>query len=149
MKDKTAIYFTVLLVGGAICLFLYSLNNILNRQTYENRMSYDGRNYSLTTVDFSEVNEQLGMIDSDTTITRSYSICNIGNDSLYVLFVAPDCNCTGYHLSENKVAPNDTINITIDIDMREKHKGKFMLNTIVGLNTQKRLYRICIEGDVT
>lgn len=85
----------------------------------------------------------------DTVISRDYVIRNLGNDTLNVLFVSPDCNCTGYKLSSPAVLPGDSIILSMDIDMHHKRIGKFMINTILALNTEKRLYRIKIEGEVS
>lgn len=65
-----------------------------------------------------------------------------------MLFVHPDCNCTGYKLSQDVCAKNDSIQVVIDIDMHNKRLGKFMLTTIVALNTEQKLYRLCVEGEI-
>lgn len=90
----------------------------------------------------------IGAVISDTTLSFDYKIINTGTDSLLVLFVSPDCNCTGYRLSKDGVGIGDSISLKLYADLRNKHKGKFMLNTVVGLNTQQKLYRIAIEGNV-
>lgn len=107
-----------------------------------------GKNYPLTSVDFSGKREYLGSFSNDTTIWRSYIFKNVGDDSLHVLFVNPDCNCTSYHLSDTKVGKGDSIRLNIEIDMRKKQIGRFMLNTVVGLNTKHKLYNICVEGEI-
>ena len=73
---------------------------------------------------------------------------NTGADSLRVLFINPDCNCTSYKFSSMKVPANDSIVLTLDIDMRNKHRGNFMLSTVVALNTEQRLYGIRVTGEV-
>lgn len=90
----------------------------------------------------------IGAVISDTTLSFDYKMINTGADSLHVLFISPDCNCTGYRLSKSDVGIGDSISLKLYIDMRNKHKGKFMLNTVVGLNTRQKLYRIVIEGNV-
>ena len=77
-----------------------------------------------------------------------YGIINTGTDSLKVLFVSPDCNCTDYTLSKHSVGIGDTISLSLKINMRNKRQGRFMLNTIVGLNTKQRLYHILVVGNV-
>ena len=104
---------------------------------------------SLTHSDFRDVKEQISPVCQDTVISRDYVIRNLGNDTLNVLFVSPDCNCTGYKLSSPAVLPGDSIILSMDIDMHHKRIGKFMINTILALNTEKRLYRIKIEGEVS
>ena len=113
-----------------------------------NKESEDTPDYALTSVIFDNQREDLGQIISDTIVSRTYCVKNIGTDTLHVLFISPDCNCTGYKFSDNKAAPGDSLTLRIDIDMRNKHLGMFMLNTVVGLNTKEHLYGICITGEV-
>ena len=61
---------------------------------------------------------------------------------------SPDCNCTDYTLSKHSVGIGDTISLSLKINMRNKRQGRFMLNTIVGLNTKQRLYHILVVGNV-
>ena len=125
------------------------VKNMMARRVTTEEVKYEERTYNLTTVSFDEVREQLGPVKADTTVVRTYTIVNTGEDSLHVLGVSPDCNCTGYQLSANAVAPGDSIQLTIEIDMRNKKHGRFMLSTVVALNTSQRLHHVSIEGQVT
>lgn len=114
----------------------------------EDRTIEKAETYKNTIVECDLKAKNIGKIKSDTIVSFRYVFKNTGTDSLRVLFVKPDCNCTGYKLSSNKVATNDSIVLSIDIDMHNKHKGKFMLNTVVKLNTEQKLYGIRVIGDV-
>ena len=89
----------------------------------------------------------LGKVKSDTILSFSYHLINVGQNSLHIISVTPDCNCTGYSLSKSVADVGDSINLKLNVDMKNKHKGKFMLNTVVELNTRQRLYHILIEGE--
>ena len=95
--------------------------------------------------DFKKIN--LGKVKSDTTLSFSYHIKNTGDNSLHVISVTPDCNCTGYSLSKHVADIGDSITLILNLDMKNKHTGNFMLNTVVELNTKQRLYHILIEGE--
>lgn len=133
-----------LLIVTAVFLVLFAFEEI---QSFSPQKNYVP-NYPLTEVEVNMAQTDIGKIVSDTTIRVLYSFTNVGRDSLHVLFVHPDCNCTGYKLSQDVCAKNDSIQVVIDIDMHNKRLGKFMLTTIVALNTEQKLYRLCVEGDI-
>lgn len=133
-----------LLIVTAVFLILFAFEEI---QSFSPQKNYVP-NYPLTEVEVNMAQTDIGKIVSDTTIRVLYSFTNVGRDSLHVLFVHPDCNCTGYKLSQDVCAKNDSIQVVIDIDMHNKRLGKFMLTTIVALNTEQKLYRLCVEGDI-
>ena len=106
------------------------------------------RPITLSETDFNDVRDSLPSLRRDTVLKRKYQIVNKGADTLKVLFVSPDCNCTGYSLSSGYAVPNDSVELELEIDMRMKNVGKYMLNTVIGMNTEKRFYRIKLEGEV-
>lgn len=133
-----------------ISLVLCAISIILLAHKYfsYNKTVGEAEVYPNTTVECDLKHRDIGEIKSDTTVSFRYVFKNVGTNTLHVIFVKPDCNCTGYKLSSNKAAANDSIVLSIDIDMRNKHKGKFMLNTVVKLNTEQKLYGIRVTGDV-
>lgn len=147
-KGKTMMVLSAVLITVSIVLIVISINILMSKRQHKENSSFRDGVYDLTTVYFNDSTDDIGKIISDTVITRDYIIKNTGTDSLHVLFVSPDCNCTGYRLSSESVSSLDSIILSMDIDMRNKLEGEFMLNTVVGLNTQKKLYRICLKGEV-
>lgn len=129
-------------------LFIIMSAIVVTYKLYANKHDGDDSNVKLTEVaaDFSKTD--IGSVKADTTITFRYLMVNVGEDRLKVLSVNPDCNCTGYELSQNNANKGDSIILTLDVDMRNKHKGRFMLSTVICLNTKQRLYPILITGEV-
>ena len=105
-------------------------------------------NDPLTEVDFDETLIDVGTISNDTTIYQSYTLRNTGAHPLIVYQVSPDCNCTNYEISKGIAMPNDSIIILLTVDTQGKHVGKFMLNTVLQVNTQRQLYRLRLVGDI-
>lgn len=132
----------------SILLFITSLSIIISEYYKGNIMTENTESYHITTVECNIDQKDIGTIQADTTVTFDYIFKNTGSDTLRVLFISPDCNCTGYKLSSKKVSTNDSIVLSLDINMRNKHKGEFMLNTVVGLNTEQRLYGIRVKGKI-
>lgn len=151
MKLDMKKFLNILYLGGLICSFItiiVSVNLLMNKRCYGESVIFEGKKFDITSTDFSNVKDDIGLVISDTIVTCHCIMHNNGERNLRVLFVSPDCNCTEYRLSKNIAVPGDSIILSLVMDMRKKHKGKFMLNTVVGLNTRQRLHRISIEGEV-
>lgn len=137
LAKVSTIIFIVLTMLVAICKYVEyrkMINNHVERSTTD------------VWTNFGKID--IGQVKSDTVLSFNYKMINIGQDTLQVLFISPDCNCTYYNISQKKAVVGDSIMLKLKIDMRNKQKGRFMLNTIVGLNTNQRLYTIIVEGDV-
>lgn len=119
-KGKVTMTLTAVLVLVSVVLTAISIKTLIHKRQYKEDSGFSDRTYSLTTVYFNDSAEDLGKIKSDTIVTRDYIIRNTGKDSLHVLFVSPDCNCTGYRLSSESVSSSDSITLSIDIDMQNK-----------------------------
>lgn len=146
-NDGKKIDFATVILWTSAVLMAVSILLLVVKNTFFHGKDSDMFQEPMTEVscDFSKLN--VGEVKSDTTLQFDYLLKNIGEDSLRVLFVSPDCNCTGYKLSHRCVGEGDSIALALYVDMK-KHKGAFMLNTVVGLNTKQRLYRITIEGEI-
>lgn len=107
-ENKTKIL-SVLLFSAAILLSILSIWILKGNNNESEHISNGGKGAPLTSVAFEDSREDLGILVNDTTVWRSFVFKNIGNDSLHVLFIDPDCNCTSYHLSSNSVAIGDSI----------------------------------------
>lgn len=142
MQEKLSRLFMV------IALVLFCVSGYIWVTKDKGNVSWNETNVALTETDFGDVKDTLPSVKGDTLITRKYTIRNTGIDTLRILFVSPDCNCTGYTLSVPYAVPGDSMELGLEVDMSKKHIGRYMLNTVVGINTEKRLYRIRMEGEV-
>ena len=131
----------------AMVFFAMTIVVLVSKCLRNNSTAFKGEVTSITEVscNFKKIN--LGKVKSDTILSFSYHLINVGQNSLQIISVTPDCNCTGYSLSKSVADVGDSINLKLNVDMKNKHKGKFMLNTVVELNTRQRLYHILIEGE--
>lgn len=131
----------------AMVFFAMTIVVLVSKCLRNNSTAFKGEVTSITeaSCNFKKIN--LGKVKSDTILSFSYHLINVGQNSLHIISVTPDCNCTGYSLSKSVADVGDSINLKLNVDMKNKHKGKFMLNTVVELNTRQRLYHILIEGE--
>lgn len=137
---SVALVISAFLFVSAISVFVFKQIHVQSGDKFDE--------YCLTDVKCDFDASDIGDVPSDTIVTLNYKIKNVGTDSLHVLFVSPDCNCTGFSLSKQSAGVGDSIILSLEIDMKNKRKGRFMLNTVVGLNTKQRLYRVSVEGSV-
>ena len=131
----------------AMVFFAMTIVVLVSKCLRNNSTAFKSEVTSITeaSCNFKKIN--LGKVKSDTILSFSYHLINVGQNSLHIISVTPDCNCTGYSLSKSVADVGDSINLKLNVDMKNKHKGKFMLNTVVELNTRQRLYHILIEGE--
>ena len=135
-------------VAVSSVLILASIVKLLSSGK-DGKLDSPSAEWPLTSVEVVNDRLDLGPVPSDTVVFHEVLLVNSGTDSLRVEFVDPDCNCTGYTLTPCSVAATgDSLRLTLEVDMHKKQIGKFMLNTVVGMNTEKHLHRIVILGDV-
>ena len=79
-------------------------------------------------------------IPNDTIICFQYGLVNIGTNNLIIEDLNPSCSCSECYALDSIVLPNDTTQILMYINMKEK-VGLNKVNTIVTLNTKTELYR--------
>ncbi len=101
----------------------------------------------ITIVDFDDSMVNVGTLRKDTVIHHGYTFHNVGDKPLIVYYVSPDCNCTGYSISKKMALPGDSLTIDLTVDTKNK-KNRFMLSTVVRMNTDKGLYVLRLEGNV-
>lgn len=101
----------------------------------------------LTEVEFDEKLHDFGILPKDTVVFKTYTLKNIGENPLVIYLINPDCNCTDYELSKKIAIPGDSIQIKLQVDTKGKEK-KFMVNTVVRVNTQLQMYRLRLTGEI-
>ena len=150
MKNKWLNIICGVFILASLIVIAWSLISISEKQSNGSRrfVNISKLNDPLTEVTFDEVLFDVGKITVDSTIRQRYSFINSGIYPLIVYYIDPDCNCTNYEISKNIAMPNDSIIITLTIDMKDKRQGIFMLNSVVQLNTKKQFYLLRLIGDV-
>lgn len=96
---------------------------------------------------FLEKKIDFGSVPNDTVLTGKYDFVNPSRDTLIITSVNPDCTCTGYMLSREKIPPNDTGYITLKVSTRHK-SGAVVLYSTISANTPTRLYSLKMMANV-
>ena len=150
MKNRLINIICGVLIITSLVIIARSLMAISKKSTREFPQYVDETKPSdpLTEVDFEETLIDVGKLPADTTIYQNYTLKNIGIHPLIVYQISPDCNCTNYEISKGIAMPNDSIFVRLTVDTKNKHIGMFMINTVVSVNTAKRMYLLKLVGEV-
>lgn len=88
-----------------------------------------------------------GSVPKDTILMAKYYFMNSGNDTLIIKKISPDCTCTSYHLSKNKILTNDTAFIELEFNTEHKY-GAEKVYAIVEANTIAKMYKLTLKVNV-
>ncbi len=123
------------------CIFIVLLSVIISR-IYRSPVSVSKEDLGpVTDAKIIDKSIVLGNVPVDTVVNMKYRIVNTGQDILKVLNVNPDCSCTDFKISAVTVLPQDTTDIILIYDTKDRI-GENKINAIVKLNTQRRMYKI-------
>jgi hypothetical protein len=96
---------------------------------------------------FMQKKIDFGYVPGDTVLTGKYDFVNPSADTLVITSVNPDCTCTGYTLSKERIPPHDSGYITLKVSTREK-TGAVVLYSTISANTPTRLYSLKMMAHV-
>jgi hypothetical protein len=88
-----------------------------------------------------------GSVPNDTVLTGKYNFLNPSRDTLIITSVNPDCTCTGFTLSNEKIPPKDSGYILLKVSTKNK-SGAVVLYSTISANTPTRLYSLKMMANV-
>lgn len=74
----------------------------------------------------------------DDTLVVEYLLLNVGEDTLFIQNINPDCLCTDFSISSDTAAPSDSICLKLVIDLSNKF-GRNLVHVVIESNTEKRM----------
>ena len=132
-KKELVLYIVLVILAWSFVLLKKIYVNINDR--IENTFS------KLTDAKFLDKIIVMDSIPNDTIICFQYGLVNIGTNNLIIEDLNPSCSCSECYALDSIVLPNDTTQILMYINMKEK-VGLNKVNTIVTLNTKTELYKL-------
>lgn len=72
------------------------------------------------------------------TLVAEYLLVNVGDDTLFIHNISPDCLCTDYSISSDTAAPSDSIRLKLVVDLNNKF-GRNIIHVVIESNTEKRM----------
>lgn len=125
-----------------IVLVILAWSFVLLKKIYVNTKDRNENTISkLTDAKFLDKIIVMDSIPNDTIICFQYGLVNIGTNNLIIEDLNPSCSCSECYALDSIVLPNDTTQILMYINMKEK-VGLNKVNTIVTLNTKTELYKL-------
>jgi len=102
---------------------------------------------NLTQITFQEQEHDFGEVLSDTVLRVKYNFKNIGDDTLFILHILPDCNCTDYSISDDTllVGENGYIELTMNTNGKS---GETNSQTRIEVNTKDRFYHLFMTANI-
>ena len=125
-----------------IVLVILAWSFVLLKKIYVNTKDRNENTISkLTDAKFLDKIIVMDSIPNDTIICFQYGLVNIGTNNLIIEDLNPSCSCSECYALDSIVLPNDTTQILMYINMKEK-VGLNKVNTIVTLNKKTELYKL-------
>jgi hypothetical protein len=81
----------------------------------------------------------LGTVPSDTIVSAKFYFINVGNETVNIEYINPDCTCTSYFLSSKNVLPSDTAYVEFTLNTKGK-AGKQELHSVMKVDTYTQMY---------
>jgi hypothetical protein len=101
----------------------------------------------LTIIKFNKEIIDFGIVQQGDTLNAKYNFKNLGDSDLLIDYVNPECGCTSYTLSQNRVLPSDSGSINLIIDTKDK-LGIVNVYAIVKSNTEDKFSRLLVKANV-
>lgn len=74
-------------------------------------------------------------------------LANVGTDTLYILGVLPDCDCTTLQLADSVIPPHSATVLTASLNLTEYLSGKTVKQfSILSNNKNNRVTRVTLIG---
>lgn len=140
MKIRVIVFSAVFLLMWGVFLWFIKTDS-------DNTIAWNEKEHDMTCVEILEPVIDAGTVSEDTVVSATFHLVNTGNDSLFVVYINPDCMCTKYEISSNVVPKGDTLDVRLYVSTKNK-VGKQKLATMIKLNTKERLHKLTFKMNV-
>jgi hypothetical protein len=100
----------------------------------------------LTNITFKQKTYNFGKIPVEKSVSTVFEFSNTGKKTLLIKEVSTSCGCTVPKWSKEKIAPNETGEVSIVYDA--KYPGRFNKTIIVVYNGKDSPIKLTIKGEV-
>ncbi len=98
-------------------------------------------------IQFENIEHKFGKVPEGTMIKHSFKFKNIGTIPLIISEVAPQCSCTTTDFPKKAIFPNQSGEITLELDTKNK-RGEVEKNARVVANIEGGTIFIFFRGEV-
>lgn len=141
MKCRTTIIKIVLAAASAGCLmWAVAMLYVLFRQNADDAafvapVSIDSK--PLTEMKIPHRRISIADVRQGDTLRVSYSLVNIGSDSLFLGRINPDCTCTDYVIDSKSAAPGDSLKLELVVNTENRY-GENVIRAVIESNTPQQ-----------
>jgi hypothetical protein len=98
-------------------------------------------------MEFDKIEYKFGKVSEGTMVKHTFKFRNVGNIPLVISEVAPQCGCTTTDFPKKPIAPNETGEITLELDTKNK-RGEQDKNARVVANIEGGNLFLYLRGEV-
>ena len=98
-------------------------------------------------MEFDKIEHNFGKVEAGTVVKYSFKFKNIGTKPLIISEVAPQCGCTTTNFPKEPIAVNQTGEILLELDTKDK-KGAIEKNARIVANIEGGLLFLFMRGEV-
>lgn len=98
-------------------------------------------------IEFEKVEYKFGKVQEGDMVKHTFKFKNTGNIPLIISEVAPQCGCTSTAFTKTPVAPNESGEITLELDTKNK-RGEIDKNARVVANIEGGNVFLYLRGEV-
>ncbi len=96
---------------------------------------------------FEKTKIEIKNVKRGEVIEGIYTFKNTGENVLTIEYVNPDCTCTSYEVSSNKVLPGQEGWVKLVLDTKDK-LPETRINATVRTNTDQRFHRLVLKASI-
>ena len=89
-----------------------------------------------------------GKVKASQPVEHTFSFVNIGTEPVIILEKTMSCNCTDLKTSLDTIKPNETTNLKVKIDTKDKNLGKNNATVTVKTNGSRKFYLLEVTFDI-
>lgn len=153
MKQKIINYICIFLIAASLLWIVFiflrtpkTIDQSIPTNTKETNNTQKTA-HPKTSLQIDKTVIDFGTVKEDSVLIASYIVKNTGDSLLVIENINPDCTCTSYQLSKNKIMPKDTCLILLFLDTKGK-KGSEIIYATLKANTQVEQYLLTLKARV-
>jgi hypothetical protein len=89
-----------------------------------------------------------GKVATGQPVEHTFSFKNIGTEPVIILEKTMSCNCTELKTSLDTIQPNETTNLRVKINTKDKNPGKNEATVTVKTNGSRKFYLLEVAFDI-
>ena len=99
-------------------------------------------------LEYKETTYYAGKVKAGQPVEHTFSLLNIGTEPVIILEKTMSCNCTDLKTSLDTIKPNETTDLKVKIDTKDKNPGKNGATITVKTNGLRKFYLLEVNFNI-